>query len=81
MANVPADYVAPWYCEIAKVQPRVTAATYPAPPLTHADLVTTGGEEPRVTAEARLMPWLTRQLVTLDALVPGCWCGRIPPES
>ena len=44
-------------------------------------LVTTGGEEPRVTAEARLMPWLTRQLVTLDALVPGCWCGRIPPES
>lgn len=71
VANIPADYAAPWYCEIAKVQPRVTAAIYPAPPLTHVDLVTTGGEELRVTAEARLMPWLTRQMVTLDALVPG----------
>ena len=73
MANIPADYVAPWYCEIAKVQPRVTAATYPAPPLTHADLVTTGGEELTVTNEAVLFPYLTRQIVTLDDLVQGSY--------
>lgn len=71
VANIPADFAVPQYYQIAKVQPQTTAAIYPPQPLTHVDLVTTGGEELTVTDEATLFPYLTRQMVTLDSLVPG----------
>ena len=71
VANIPADFAVPQYYQIAKVQPQATAAIYPPQPLTHVDLVTTGGEELTVTDEATLFPYLTRQMVTLDSLVPG----------
>ena len=70
-ANIPADFSAPQYYQIAKVRPRVTAAICPPSPLTRVDLVTTGGQELTVTDEATLFPYLTRQMVTLDSLVPG----------
>lgn len=71
VANVPADFGVPQYYQIAKVRPQVTVAIYPPPPLTHVDLVTTGGQELTVTDEATLFPYLTRQMVTLGSLVPG----------
>ena len=71
VANIPADFCVPQYYQIAKVRPQTTAAIYPPPPLTHVDLVTTGGEELNITDEAALFPYLTRQMVTLDSLVPG----------
>ena len=71
IANIPADYGAPQYYEIAKVQPRVTAAIYPPPPTARVDLVTTGGEELTVTDKVELTPYRTKQAITLDALSPG----------
>lgn len=68
VANIPAGFSVLQYYQIATVQPQV-AAIYP--PLTHIDLVTTGGEELTVTDEAALVPYLTRQMVTLDSMVPG----------
>lgn len=71
VANIPADFAVPQYVQIAKVQPQVVIAIYPPPPLTPVELVTTGGEKLTVTKDTQLMPWLTRQLVTLDSLIPG----------
>lgn len=71
VANIPEDFAAPQYYEIAKVRPRATIAIYPPPPTTRVDLVTTGGEELTVTDEAELAPYLTKQRITLDALSPG----------
>ena len=71
VANIPADFGVPQYYQIARVKPQATAAIYPPPPLTHVDLVTTGGQELTVTDEATLFPYLTRQMVTLGSLVPG----------
>ena len=51
--------------------PQMTAAVYPAPPLTQTEVVTTAGETLRVTADAPLLPWLTRQRVGLSDLTPG----------
>ncbi len=71
VANIPEDFGVPQYYQIAKVQPRVTLGIYPPPPVTQADLVTTGGEELTVTDKAELSPYLTKQMVTLESLTPG----------
>ena len=71
VANIPADFSAPQYYQIAKIAPQATIAIYPPPPLTRVDMVTTGGEELTVTDKATLVPYLTRQMVTLGSLVPG----------
>ena len=71
VANIPADAAAPQYVQIARVEPRVTIAIYPPPPVTLTELVTTGGEKLTVTVDAELTPWLTKQMVTLESLVPG----------
>ena len=68
-ANIPADYAVPRYYQIAKARQQVTASAHS--PLSHVNLVTTGGEELTVTNEAVLFPYLTRQIVTLDDLVQG----------
>lgn len=71
VANIPADFGAPQYYQIATVKPQATIAIYPPPALTHVDLVTTGGEELTVTDGATLFPYLTKQMVTLSSLTPG----------
>ena len=69
VANIPADYAVPRYCQIAKARQQVTASAHSLRP--HVDLVTTGGEELTVTNEAVLFPYLTRQIVALDDLAQG----------
>lgn len=80
LANIPADYAVPQYYQIARVEPQATAAIYPPPALTHVDLVTTGGEKLTVTDQAALVPFLTKQLISLGDLTPGArilvWSGR-----
>ena len=71
VANIPADFAVPQYVQIARVEPQAMAAIEPAPPLTYVDLVTTGGQKLTITDKAVLTPHLTRQLVTLESLVPG----------
>lgn len=71
VANLPTDAAAPDYVQVASVEPQMTAAVYPAPPLTQTEVVTTAGETLRVTADAQLLPWLTRQRVGLSDLIPG----------
>ena len=71
VANIPADFGVPQYYQIARVEPQAVIAIYPTPPLTHVDLVTTGGEALTVTKDAVLLPYLTRQMVTLGSLRPG----------
>ena len=71
VANIPADFGVPQYYQIARVEPQAVIAIYPTPPLTHVDLVTTGGETLTVTKDAVLLPYLTRQMVTLGSLRPG----------
>ena len=71
MANIPADYSVPRYCQIAKVRQQVTSSVRPS--LSHVSLVTTGGEELTVTDKAVLVPYLTRQIVTPDDLVQGSY--------
>ena len=69
VANIPADDSVPRYCQIAKARQQVTASAHS--PLSHVNLVTTGGEELTVTNEAVLFPYLTRQIVALDDLAQG----------
>ena len=71
VANIPADYSVPRYCQIAKVRQQVTSSVRPS--LSHVSLVTTGGEELTVTDKAVLVPYLTRQIVTPDDLVQGSY--------
>lgn len=71
VANIPADAGAPQYYQIARVEPQPMIAIYPTPPLTHTELVTTDGKTITVTKDAELTPYLTRQMVTLESLVPG----------
>ncbi|MDY5613523.1 stalk domain-containing protein [Dysosmobacter sp.] len=71
VANIPADFGAPQYYQVARVKPQAKIAIYPPPALTHVDLVTTGGEELTVTDGATLFPYLTKQMVTLGSLTPG----------
>lgn len=71
VANIPADAGAPQYYQIARVEPQTMTAIYPTPPLTHTELVTTDGKTITVTKDAELTPYLTRQMVTLESLVPG----------
>lgn len=71
VANIPEDFGAPQYYQVAKIKPRAMIAIYPPPALTRVDLVTTSGEELTITDEATLFPYLTRQVVRLESLQPG----------
>ena len=65
VANIPAAFGVPRYYEIA------AASRTGGTPAREAVLTTACGEKLAVAREARLMPWRTRQIVTLDDLVPG----------
>lgn len=78
-ANIPADGAAPEYYEIAAIVPQAVIAIYPAPPITWVELVAAGGERLHITKDAELTPYLTKQIVRLEDLVPGTrmlvWSG------
>lgn len=66
VGNVPADAAAPEFCEIAG------EAVVPAPGgKGNARFPLTGGGELEVTGKTAYTPWLTRQIVGVDDLVPG----------
>lgn len=71
VGNIPADYAAPQYYQAAAIAPRVTAAIYPAPPLTEVTLTTTGGDTLTITDQAQIFPYLTKNVVGLGDLRPG----------
>lgn len=79
VANIPADFAAPRYYEIAAIVPQAVIAIYPAPPITWVELVAAGGERLHITKDAELTPYLTKQIVRLEDLVPGTrmlvWSG------
>lgn len=73
VANIPADGGAPQYYEAARVEkihatPTETGAE---PELRQVTVTTIGGQKLTVTDEAVLFPYLTKQMVTLNSLVPG----------
>lgn len=71
VGNIPADYRAPEFYKITGVDKTVVPAIYPAPERTVVNLPVAGGETLTVPVSAQFTPWLTRQIVTVDDLVPG----------
>lgn len=73
VANIPADAGAPQYYQLASVQQGYTMPTAEdsAPHLREIAAVTTDGHTLRITDEAILFPYLTKQMVFLGSLVPG----------
>lgn len=79
VANIPADFGAPQYYEISSVTPQAMIAIYPPPALTWTEVTTTDGKTLKITDEATLTPYLTKNNVRLEDLVPGTrilvWTG------
>lgn len=65
VGNLPADYKAPEFYKITGF------AIYPAPGGTEVHLPAAGGETLTIPASAQLTPWRTKNIVTVDDLVPG----------
>lgn len=66
VGNVPADAAAPEFCEIAKHIWRFASEDHKNPVFS-----LTGGEKLEVTDKTVYTPWLTKQMVRADDLVPG----------
>ena len=71
LGNIPADYAVPQYYEIVSVTPQAMAAIYPAPALTWTEVTAAGGTTLKITDEATLTPYLTKNIVRLEDLIPG----------
>ncbi len=71
VANIPADYAVPQYYQVAEVKPQFMIAIYPPPALTFVEFTATDGTELKITDQAELTPYLTRNIVRLEDLVPG----------
>ena len=71
LGNIPADYAVPQFYEIVSVAPQATAAIYPAPAMTWTEITATDGTTLKVTDEATLPPYLTKNIVRLEDLIPG----------
>ena len=76
VANIPADFGAPQYYQVAQIKTRWYADK--SGPLIAVEVAVTSGlglniEEPglRITVQAELLPWKTRQIVQLEDLQPG----------
>ena len=76
VANIPADFGAPQYYQVARI--KQTESVERDGPLTAVEVSVTSGlglalEEPglQITAQAELLPWKTRQIVQLEDLQPG----------
>ncbi len=68
VGNIPADFGAPQYYEVAAADSFVTLGI---PGRDGVKLTATSGEEITVMDDARIVPYLTRQMVSLRDLVPG----------
>lgn len=71
VGNIPADYRVPEFYQITGTDKTVMPAIYPAPERTEVNLPVAGGETLAIPVSAQFTPWLTRQIVTVDDLVPG----------
>lgn len=74
VANIPADGAVPEYYEITGGDHTATITIYPAPPRTAVNLPYAGGDKAHllcIPLTAQISPWLTKQIVTVDDLVPG----------
>lgn len=71
LTNIPADYAVPQFYEIVSVAPQAMIAIYPAPAMTWTEVTAAGGKVLKITDEAKLMPYLTKNAVRLEDLVPG----------
>lgn len=71
VANIPADYGVPQYYEIASVTPQAMIDIYPPPALTWTEVTATDGTTLRITDEAELTPYRTKNIVRLEDLIPG----------
>lgn len=74
VANIPADFAVPEYYEITGGDHTAVIAMYPAPPRTAVNLPYAGGGKADllcIPVTAQISPWLTKQIVTVDDLVPG----------
>lgn len=73
VANIPEDFGAPQYYEIAGVERSYTTPTSSdfKPHLCEVAVTATDGQKLIVGDHAALFPYLTRQIVTLDSLIPG----------
>ena len=67
VANLPADYAAPRYYQVAAAAP----AADPSKPLTQVTVTATGGETLTITDQVELFPYLTKNVVGLPDLRPG----------
>ena len=71
LGNIPADYAVPQFYEIASVTPQAMAAIYPPPAMTWTEVTATDGTTLTITDEAALTPYLTKNIVRLEDLIPG----------
>lgn len=74
IANIPADGAVPEYYEITGGDHTAVIAIYPAPPRTAVNLPYAGGGSGyflHIPITAQISPWLTKQIATVDDLVPG----------
>lgn len=71
VGNIPADYRVPEFYKVTGTDKTVMPAIYPAPERTEVNLPVAGGETLAIPVSAQFTPWLTRQIVTVDDLVPG----------
>ena len=71
LGNIPADYAVPQFYEIVSVTPQAMAAIYPTPALTWTEVTATDGTTLKITDEATLTPYLTKNIVRLEDLIPG----------
>ena len=71
LGNIPADYAVPQFYEIVSVTPQAMAAIYPPPAMTWTEVTATDGTTLTITDGAALAPYLTRNIVRLEDLIPG----------
>ena len=71
LGNIPADYGVPQYYEISSVTPQAMIAIYPPPALTWTEVTATDGTVLKITDQAELTPYLTKNIVRLEDLIPG----------
>ena len=71
LTNIPADYAVPQFYEIVSVTPQAMAAIEPPPALTWTEVTAAGGKVLKITDQAELTPYLTKNIVRLEDLIPG----------
>lgn len=71
LTNIPADYAVPQFYEIVSVTPQAMIAIEPPPALTWTEVTAAGGKVLKITDKAELTPYLTKNIVRLEDLIPG----------